>query len=78
MNKNYNIELFPDEIIQTMRKSIYYNYLYFKSYSDINKDYLSIRNALFSLIHKVSNKMNFKSNTYFLSAYFLDFLLFFP
>ena len=72
MNKNYNIELFPDEIIQTMRKSIYYNYLYFKSYSDINKDYLSIRNALFSLIHKVSNKMNFKSNTYFLSAYFLD------
>ena len=44
MNKNYNIELFPDEIIPTMRKSIYYNYLYFKSYSDINKDYLSIRN----------------------------------
>ena len=72
MNKNYNIELFPDEIIQTMRKSIYYNYLYFKSYSDINRDYLSMRNALFSLMHKVSNKMNFKSNTYFLCAYFLD------
>jgi len=72
MNRNYNIELFPDEIIQTMRKSIYFNYLYFKSYSDINRDYLSMRNALFSLIHKVSNKMNFKSNTYFLSAYFLD------
>jgi len=72
MNRNYNIELVPHEIIQTMRKSIYFNYLYFKSYSDINRDYLSIRNALFSLIHKVSNKMNFKSNTYFLSAYFLD------
>ena len=43
-------------------------------YSDINRDYLSMRNALFSLIHKVSSKMNFKSNTYFLSAYFLDFI----
>ena len=72
MNRNYNIELFPDEIIQTMRKSIYFNYLNFQSYSDINRDYLSMRNELFSLIHKVSNKMNFKSNTYFLSVYFLD------
>ena len=72
MNKNYNIELLPEDIIKTMRNNTYHNYLYFKSYSDINQEYLSIRNSLFSLIHKIANKMNFKSNTYFLSIYFLD------
>ena len=72
MSKNYNTEFLPEEIIQTMQKSTYHNYLYFTSYDDINKNYLLIRNSLFSLIHKVSNKMNFKSNTYFLSIYYLD------
>ena len=72
MNKNYNVELLPEEVIKTMKKNIYYNYLHFTSYSDINKNYLSIRSTLFSLIHKISNKMNFKSNTYFLSIYYLD------
>ena len=72
MNKNYNTELLPEEIIETMKKSIYNNYLFFSSYSNINQDYLSIRNSLFSLIHKISNKMNFKSSTFFLSIYYLD------
>ena len=72
MNKNYNIELIPKEVIKSMRKNIYYNYLHFTSYSNINQKYLSIRSSLFSLIHKISNKMNFRSNTYFLSIYFLD------
>lgn len=72
MNKNNNTELLPEDIIQTMKSNIYHNYLYFKSYSDINQEYLCVRNSLFSLIHKIANKMNFKSNTYFLSIYFLD------
>ena len=72
MNKNYNTELLPEDIIKTMKSNTYHNYLYFKSYSDINQEYLSIRNSLFSLIHKIANKMNFKSNTYFLSIYYLD------
>ena len=72
MNKNYSTELLPEDIIKSMKSNVYRNYLYFKSYSDINQEYLSIRNSLFSLIHKISNKMNFKSNTYFLSIYFLD------
>ena len=72
MNTNFNMELLPEEIIKTMKKSIYYNCLNFTSYSDINKNYLSLRPSLFSLIHKVSNRMNFKSNTYFLGIYFLD------
>lgn len=71
MNNN-NTELLPEDIIKAMKSNIYHNYLYFKSYSDINQEYLSVRNSLFSLIHKVANKMNFKSNTYFLSIYFLD------
>ena len=75
MNKNYNVELLPEDIIKTMKKNIYYNYLHFTSYSDINKNYLSIRSSLFSLIHKISNKMNFKSNTYFLGIYYLDLIL---
>ena len=72
MSKNYNTELLPEEIIQSMKKNIYYNYLHFTSFSDINQKYLSGRSSLFSLIHKISNKMNFKSSTYFLSIYYLD------
>ena len=74
MNKNSSTELLPEDIIKSMKNNIYKNQLYFKSYSDINQEYLSIRSSLFSLIHKISNKMNFKSNTYFLSIYFLDLL----
>ena len=72
MNKNYNTELLPEEIVRAMKKNIYLNYLNFTSYSDINQQYLNIRSFLFSLIHKISNKMNFKSSTYFLSIYYLD------
>ena len=72
MSKNYNTELLPEEIIQAMKNNIYHNYLYFKSFSDINQKYLSGRSSLFSLIHKISNRMNFKSSTYFLSIYYLD------
>ena len=72
MNKNYNVELLPEDLIENMRKSIYNNYSHFISYSNINQSYLALRTSLFSLIHKISNKMNFKSSTYFLSIYYLD------
>ena len=72
MNKYYNTELLPEDIVRAMKKNIYLNYLNFTSYSDINQKYLNIRSSLFSLIHKISNKMNFKSSTYFLSIYYLD------
>ena len=72
MNKNFSMELMPEEVFQSMKKNSYSNYLHFTSYFNINQKYLSIRTSLFSLIHKISNKMNFKSNTYFLSIYFLD------
>ena len=72
MSKSHNMEFLPEDIIQNMQKNIYHNYLYFKSYSDINQNYLFIRNSLISLIQKISSKMNFKSQTYFLSIYYLD------
>ncbi len=72
MSKSHNMEFLPEDIIQNMQKNIYHNYLYFKSYSEINQNYLFIRNSLISLIQKISNKMNFKSQTYFLSIYYLD------
>ena len=72
MNKNYNTELLPEDVIQSMKKNVFYNYLHFTSFSHINQRYLSIRSSLFSLIHKISNKMNFKSSTYFLCIYYLD------
>ena len=74
MNKTYNTELLPEEVIQCMKKNIFYNYLHFTSFSHINQRYLSLRSSIFSLIHKISNKMNFKSSTYFLSIYYLDIL----
>ena len=72
MSQNYNNEFLPKEIIKSMIKNVYLNYFHFTSYSDINQKYLSQRESSFYIIHKVSNKMNFKSNTYFLSIYFLD------
>ena len=69
------MELSPDEIIKTMKTNIFNNNQKFTSYSNLNPDYLEIRPSLFSLIHKIANKMYFKSNTYFLSIYFIDILL---
>ena len=74
MKTEYSMELSPDEIIKTMQTNIYNNNKNFTSYTKLNPDYLEIRPSLFSLIHKVANKMYFKSNTYFLSIYFIDIL----
>ena len=72
MKKNYSMELLPEEIVKSMRKNTYSYFLHFSSYFNINPKYLSIRTSLFSFIHKISIKMNFRSNTYFLSIFFLD------
>ena len=66
------MEILPEEVVHIMNKSIYHNYLYFTSYSNINQKYLLTRASLFSLIQNIAYKMNFRSNTYFLSFYYLD------
>ena len=57
------------DIFKTMQKNVYHN---FKSYLNINQNYLLIRTSLFSLIKQISNKMKFSSKTYFLCLYYLD------
>ena len=68
---NYKIELSPIEIEKKMRENIIDNYKN-NNIEKIDNCYLEKRKNLFSLIYKTSLKMNFKSQTYFLSIYFLD------
>ena len=56
-----------------MKTNIYNNFSLY-SFSIISKEYLTLRSDLFALIKKISGKMGFKSQTYFLSIYYLDIL----
>ena len=68
------LEINPQEIFLHMKENIYNNYSNEKKLN-IDKDYLKIRAELISLIHKISKKMGFKSQTFFLSIYYLDIIL---
>ena len=72
-NHLYEPEISPKDIIRIMKNNIYKNY-FLNNYHLISSDYLLSRSSLFSLIRKISNKMGFKSQTYFLSIYYLDIL----
>ena len=72
-NNLYELEISPKEIIQVMKKNIYQNN-FKNNHQFISSDYLINRAALFSLVRKISNKMCFKSQTYFLSIHYLDIL----
>jgi hypothetical protein len=61
----------PKYIFEYMKENVYNNF-YNYSYSSINKEYLYSRKALFSMLHKIAIKMGFKSQTFFLSALYLD------
>ena len=60
-----------DEILEKMRKNIYNNFPNY-SISSINKDYIKKRISIFKILQKIAFKMGFKSQTFFLSAYYLD------
>ena len=64
-------EIPPKEIFAIMKKNIFDNYSHY-SLITINKDYLNSRKALFNLLHKITIRMGFKSQTFFLCAHFLD------
>ena len=70
---SYEMEVPCEEIMETMKKSIYNNFHNYSS-SSINKDYISQRLSIFKILQKINMKMGFKSQTYFLSAYYLDIL----
>ena len=73
LNCLYNIEISPKGIFDSMKANIYNNFSLY-SFSIISKEYLALRSDLFALIKKISDKMGFKSQTYFLSIYYLDIL----
>ena len=70
-NNSQGAEIPPKEIFEIMKTNIYDNF-YNYSYSSINKDYLSSRKNLFNILHKITIKMGFKSQTFFLCAHFMD------
>ena len=72
-NVIYDSEVSPKEIIKQMKLNIFNNSSGYNN-SLINIDYLLYRPSIFALIRKISNKIGFKSQTYFLSIYYLDIL----
>ena len=59
------------EILSKMKDNIYNHYKE-KSIINIDKSYIIQRKSLISLIRKISNKMSFKSQTFFLAINYLD------
>ena len=71
LNCFYKTELSPKEIFNSMQKNIYD---FSPNSISINSKYLNIRSKLLNLLRTISAKMCFKSQTYFLSIYYLDIL----
>ena len=68
------LEIKTQEIFVNMKKDFYDNYT-ITNILNISKDYIKIRKDLINLIYKVSKKMGFKSQAFFLSVYYLDIIL---
>ena len=64
-------EIPPKGIFALMKKNTFDNYSHYSLIS-INRDYINSRKSLFNLLHKITIKMGFKSQTFFLCAHFLD------
>ena len=64
-------EVPPKQIFEQMKSNIY-NDFSISNYSSINKSYIYSRRSLFNILHKITNAMGFKSQTFFLCAHYLD------
>ena len=71
LNTLYKYELSPKEIFISMRENLYD---FPPNLTSIDNKYLNTRTKLIQLLRKISSKMYFKSQTYFLSIYYLDIL----
>ena len=67
----YEMEVSPIEILSLMKNNIY-NHFELESINNIDKTYTLQRKSLISLIHKISNQMGFKSQTFFMAVNYLD------
>ena len=70
---NFESDIPFQEILEKMRKNTFYNFHNY-NISSINNEYLNLRTNIFKLLQNMTMRMNFKSQTYFLSAYYLDIL----
>ena len=61
-------ELNPQEIFETMKSDFYK----ITDFPLINKEYIRKRRDIINFNHKLTKKMGFKSQTFFLSIYYLD------
>ena len=64
-------EIDPQEVFKTMRSDFFKLSNSFQILS-INKEYLNKRKDLINFNHKIAKKIGFKSQTFFLSIYYLD------
>ena len=67
----YEMEVSPKEILSLMKDNIY-NYNKEQTSLNIDKNYILRRKHLFSLIQKISKKIGFKSQTFFMAINYLD------
>ena len=77
IHRSYKSEIPPKIIFEEM-KDCFYDF--YKKNRKINsniliKDYFQIRNSLINMLKKVSDKLGFKSQTYFLSIYYMDIII---
>jgi len=77
IHRTYKSEIPPKIIFEEM-KNCFYDF--FKKNRKMNsniliKDYFQIRNSLINMLKKVSDKLGFKSQTYFLSIYYMDIII---
>ena len=72
-NKSYELEFSTNEILQNMYNNTYNNFRAYNS-SSINKNYLNLRKQIFDIMQKITMKFGFKSQTFFLTTYYLDIL----
>ena len=70
---SYEMEIPCEEIMETMKKCVYNNFHKYSN-SSISKDYINQRLSIINILQKISIKMGFKSQTFFLSVYYLDIL----
>ena len=72
--KKDELEFATNEILQNMYHNTFNNFNSYDS-NNINKNYLSLRNSILNIMQKITMKFRFKSQTFFLTAYFFDIIL---
>ena len=70
-NKTNELEFSANEILKNMCRNTFNNFQTYDS-SSINQNYLNLRNSIFNIIQKITMRFGFKSQTFFLTTYYLD------